>query len=135
MKKLLKRLFAPSNTREDLGRRGEREAERFLKKRGYRIIERNYRTRHGEIDLVALYGDTLVFVEVKTRLSQEFGLPQDSVRGKKRTHIVKVAGHFIAENPQFRDHNVRFDVVGITMEGRTPRIEHIAHAFDVEGKS
>ncbi len=131
MKKILKRLFTPSAKR-CLGVAGEKEAERFLKKKGYRIIARNYRTRHGEIDLIALDGDTLVFVEVKTRGSDNFGLPQEAVDRRKRAHITKVSKYFLAENHGFKDHNVRFDVVGLTVEGGILRVEHISNAFEVE---
>ncbi len=132
MKDILKRLFAPSAGKTDLGRAGEKEAERFLKKKGYRIVERNYRTRHGEIDIVALDGDTLVFVEVKTRLSHGFGIPQDSVDRRKMAHIIKASKYYITENPTLKDHNVRFDVVGITIDKEGLKFEHIPHAFEVE---
>ncbi len=132
MKGILKRLFAPSTARMGLGKAGEKEAERFLKKKGYRIVERNYRTRRGEIDIVALDGDTLVFVEVKTRLSHSFGTPQDSVDRTKMAHIIKASKYYITENPALKDHNVRFDVVGITVHKDGLKIEHIPHAFEVE---
>lgn len=79
------------------GQIGERSAERELRRMGYQIITRNYRTRRGEIDLVAKDGDTLVFVEVKTRLGGAYGTPEEAITSKKQAHLVSAARSYLQE--------------------------------------
>ena len=101
---------------------GEWRAARYLKKQGLRIIEKRYRTRHGEIDLIAWDGDTLVFVEVKMRAKGKIGDGAAAVNGQKRRSIRYAAQIYLQSHP-VRD--VRFDVIEITLSG----IRHIRHAF------
>lgn len=107
-----------------LGSQGEEIAEKYLKQKGYVILERNFRCRCGEIDIIAENRSGLVFVEVKTRRSQKYGLPCESVNAAKQRHIKRTAACYIAaKHIEHRD--VRLDVIEIlTMEGQT-YIHHI----------
>lgn len=99
--------------RKIFGARGESIAERFLEGEGYRVVERNYRSPHGEVDLIALEGDVLAFVEVKTRKDDSFGTPGESVGRVKQARLVKTSLHYMTEKG-IDDTDVRFDVVSIT---------------------
>lgn len=115
-------------SRKRVGDRGERLALEYLAGKGYSLVERNYRTRFGEIDLILRSGATLVFVEVKLRRGSGFGDPLESVTPRKQATIRSLAEGYIADlEPDFED--VRFDVVGIleTADGR--EIQHIQNAF------
>lgn len=110
-----------------VGKSGERLAEEYLRKKGYRFVERNYTTEIGEIDLIFTDGNCLVFVEVKARASEEFGRPAEAVDYRKQRKISRVAGEYIKRNMYFGA-AVRFDVVEVfTSDGH---IEHIENAFD-----
>lgn len=113
-----------------LGREGEDLAARFLMKRGYRILERNYSTSQGEIDLIALDRDQVVFVEVKTRTSEAYGAPELAVNPRKQRRMIKAALGYI----KFKKlHQVpcRFDVVAISAaSGR--EVELIQNAFEMD---
>jgi putative endonuclease len=115
--------------RAGLGPTGEQYAERYLRKKRYRIVTRNYVCPLGEIDLVALDRKTIVFVEVKTRTGREHADPQDAVNAPKRQHITRVAEHFLRRT-HAEDRQSRFDVVAITV---TPdkqwHVEHLMDAF------
>jgi putative endonuclease len=110
------------------GRRGEDMASSYLRDSGYEILARNYRFGRCEIDIVARKGNTLVFVEVKTRRSRSFGHPILSVTASKTRNIVKTAGQFI-ERTGLDSLEVRFDVITVMFEGGEHVIEHIADAF------
>ncbi len=112
------------------GRRSESEAARFLKQKGYKILRRNYRNRLGEIDLIALDKDTLVFVEVKARRSDEFGGPKNAVTRHKQKKIARVALFYLKECGQ-GERKARFDVVAISHNDRVQRIELIKNAFEL----
>ena len=101
---------------------GERQAARYLKKQGMRIVARRYRTAHGEIDLIAREKDTLVFVEVKSRPRGLIGDGVRAVNSEKKRHLRYAAKAYLSENPCER---VRFDVVEITAAG----IRHIPNAL------
>ncbi len=111
------------------GKRGEAMAEKFLKKKGYKILHKNFRTRFGEIDLVALERGTLVFIEVKARSGAGFGSPLAAVGTKKQSHLTMAANIYVEEN-RVTDRPLRFDVVGILGEGKEAKIELIKNAFD-----
>jgi putative endonuclease len=115
--------------RASVGRRGEDEAARFLESRGYKVLERNYRCRYGEIDIVARDGKTVVFVEVKTRGSDRFGAPTASVDARKQKKILLTSQFYIESNRLF-DSDLRFDVVGIEMNGRKIVFELVKNAFE-----
>ena len=112
------------------GKKGEELAADFLTKAGYRIIERNYRCVFGEIDIVAEEGNTLVFVEVKSRRSASYGEPQLAVGYRKQRKISTVALNYIEEK-QRQGSSARFDVVSIRMTFPKPAIELIKNAFEL----
>lgn len=114
-----------------VGSQGEELAANFLRRLRYRILERNYRCRCGEIDIVARQGETVVFVEVKTRRSDRYGSPALSVTPFKQRQIARAAQTWLAAN-RLADAAARFDVLSIRLrEGEPPEIEHIANAFDL----
>lgn len=117
--------------RKELGKKGEEIALRFLKKRGYRIIERNYVCKMGEMDIIAKEKDTLVFVEVKARTSTTFGPPQLAVNSSKQRQLSKVALNFLKEK-QIEDMKARFDVVAILLGPKGEEVELIRDAFDLK---
>jgi putative endonuclease len=116
--------------RREVGQKGEKIALRFLKKSGYRIIERNYVCKMGEMDIVAKEKDTVVFVEVKTRTSIAFGPPQLAVNPTKQMQLSKVALYFLKER-ELEEVKARFDVVAILLGPRGEKIELIRDAFDL----
>jgi len=118
--------------RGEIGRRGEALAAELLRAKGLTIVERNFRCRAGEIDLVALDGPTLVFVEVRSRRGDRAGTPFESVDQRKQAQVTRVARHFVAARGLL-DHDVRFDVVGIRFDQEPPAIEHLSAAFDAAG--
>jgi putative endonuclease len=123
--------------RQTLGRRGEAAAERHLRRRGYKILGRGDRLhRRDELDLIALDGRTIVFVEVKTRGSQEFGHPAEAVDAAKQRRLTRLAVTFLKRH-HLLDHPARFDVIAVTWPAgqRRPAIEHIENAFEAAGKN
>lgn len=104
-------------------------AAEALRARGLRIVERNFRCRAGEIDLVALDGAVLVFVEVRSRRGAIAGTPLESVDGRKQARVARVARQYLAARGH-RERDVRFDVVGIRFDADPPVIEHVPGAFD-----
>lgn len=112
------------------GRRGEAQAENFLKKAGLQIVARNVRVGYDEIDLIAKQGDTLIFVEVKTRAREDFGRPIAAVDRAKRRKLSRAAMHFLKKH-KLRPPHIRFDVVEVV--GEKPEIRHIQNAFTLEG--
>jgi putative endonuclease len=122
-----------NDQRHRLGVAGEQLAAEHLIRRGFSIVERNYRTRWGELDIVAYDGYTLAFCEVKTRrVAAGTGSPFDSLRPRKRARVRKMAGSWLIERTQ-RPHAdaVRFDAIGVTFDpaGRLVGIEHLEGAF------
>lgn len=113
----------------DSGRTGEDLAHRYLRAQGCTIVARNYRmrSRSGEIDVVAWQGETLVFVEVKTRASAEFGEPEAAVDAEKRSRLQRAARDY-ARRANVNWDQTRFDIVSIVL-GRPPRIEWLRNAF------
>ena len=116
--------------RKKVGVWGENVAVEYLKSKGYKIVERNFRCRFGEIDIIAEDGDVLTFVEVRTRFEGEKNPPQLSVNNKKQNHISRVAKYYIMLK-KIKDVVCRFDVVAINKKDM--KIEHIINAFEVEG--
>jgi putative endonuclease len=111
-----------------LGKWGEEQAAVHLEQKGYRILERNYRTGYGEIDLIAEREQTIVFVEVKTRSSTAFGHPEEAVTQEKLTHIVDSAESYLQEHPELIG-DWRIDVISITkVRGSSPEIIHFENA-------
>jgi len=114
------------------GRRAERWAALYLRFRGYRVVERNYRTKAGEIDIIAEKGATLAFVEVKARSHGAYGSPREAVDEHKRRRITAAAALYLA-GKRGRWDSLRFDVVTVEKGGLLGlRIEHVKGAFDAE---
>lgn len=108
-----------------LGRLGEQSASKYLTKKKYKIIEKNFTTKVGEVDLIALYGDLLVFIEVKTRSSTVYGNPAEAVDYNKQRKYVLLAQQYVFMHPEHNKRSIRFDVVEILNE----QINHIEGAF------
>ena len=123
------------DSRRELGAKGEKFAAKFLKRRGYKIIQRNYRCKLGEMDIIAERGGTTVFVEVTSRRTAEFGPPQSAVTAAKRSQISKVALCYIREK-NLIGQSCRFDVLALSFlsDSRRPKIEHIENAFELSRK-
>ena len=113
------------------GERGELRAAEYLQKKGFCILERNYRTRRGEIDIICADDRYLVFVEVKTRSSTSFGMPCEAVTSVKQRKLVLAAQQWLYNHPT--ELQPRFDVVEILVspDRSTCRIRHIPDAFEV----
>jgi putative endonuclease len=120
------------NGRGELGRRGEALAAELLQAQGLTIVERNFRCRAGEIDLVALDGETLVFVEVRSRRGDRLGTPFESVDLRKQARVTRVARQFLASRG-LDDRAVRFDVVGVRFDAEPPALDHLRAAFEAAG--
>jgi putative endonuclease len=114
-----------------LGRRGEDLACRHLEAQGLRLLERNYRCRMGEIDLVMLEGATLVLVEVRSRTTAEHGSAAATVGPRKQQRFIRAARHLLLTRPDYRRLPARFDVVAIdpAAMGEPPRVSWIRDAF------
>jgi putative endonuclease len=121
--------------RKTLGQRGEAAAARFLKRRGYKIVARSDRLDPGELDLVAVDGRTIVFVEVKTRQSGDAGHPAEAVDAAKQRRLTRLAVTYLKRH-RLLDYPARFDVVAVTWPDgqRRPTIEHFPNAFDAVGE-
>ena len=118
------------NGKQLLGKEGERIAERYLLKKGYKLVERNYRCPSGELDLIVLDRRVVVFVEVKTRTGHAFGTPFEAVEFRKQQKMTQAAQYFLAQKG-LQQRDARFDVVGISWPGRQPVVEHIENAFEL----
>lgn len=113
------------------GQQGESEAEKFLTTRcRYQVIERNYRSPFGEIDLIALDSRTIVFIEVRSHTGSQFGDPLESVNRRKQWQIAKTALYYLARH-RLQDREARFDVVGVRWEEGRAHLAHIKGAFDL----
>lgn len=118
-----------------LGERGEREAARFVKRLGYKIVATSRRARIGELDLVAVDGRFVVFIEVKTRRSSDKGHPADAVDDDKQQRLTRLALAFLKRHGLLDHCTARFDVIAITWsdDSQPPKIEHFKNAFDAHG--
>jgi putative endonuclease len=122
-----------TDERLKLGAAGEQLAAEHLTRRGLRILERNFRTRWGELDLIACDQSAIVFCEVKTRVARTAGRdPLESVHPRKRQQVRRIAGRWLAERPDRpRVRDLRFDAIGVTLDpqGRLLRLDHVENAF------
>lgn len=114
-----------------VGHWAERRAEAFLKRRGLKTVGRNYACKLGEIDLIAVDGATLAFVEVRFRRSSSHGSAAASVTTTKQQRIARTAAHFLLTHPEWSRFPTRFDVVALTRPNCRVRIEWIRNAFIV----
>ncbi|MFC1645555.1 YraN family protein [Candidatus Omnitrophota bacterium] len=123
-----------NNTKLELGRKGEDAAVDFLKRKGYKIIERNYRNKLGEIDVIAKDSNTLCFIEVKTRTNFKFGYPQEAITNFKQKKINRVALSYLKQY-NLLNISARFDIISVVFNKQDKfDIEIIKDAFSLEGK-
>lgn len=115
-------------TKKNFGNLGESVACRYLEKHGYKIIERNFRIRGGEIDIIALKDQTLIFIEVKTRYSRAFGLPEESITRRKIAFLIRAINFYVVYHPN-APKALRLDAVVIEFANQKTiqRIEHITN--------
>lgn len=119
-----------SAAKQALGELGERIAERWLKRHGWRIVQRRFRSGHRDIDLVVERDGTVAFVEVKARVGIEFGDPVEAVNWKKQQQLARSASVWIDRHGKPAE-SYRFDVVGVLVQGERVRIRHVANAFSL----
>jgi len=119
-----------NDNRRHTGNRGESLAVTALKKRGYKILEQNYRSKLGEIDIIAAEGSVLAFVEVKARQTDQFGDPKEAITPRKQRKISMVALEYLKQTGQM-GRSARFDVVAVRMSPGQPDVEIIKNAFDL----
>ena len=112
------------------GALGEDLACEYLKSKGYKIIERNFRKKYQEIDIIALHNKILVFVEVKTRKTSSFGTPFESIDSWKLKHLIALAQFYKMLNPKLPD-DMRIDAIGVTLNGA--KLEKIEHLENITG--
>lgn len=119
-----------SKRRVNLGRSGEQRAVEYLQNKGYKILERNFRSKFGEIDIVALDGNFLVFIEVKTRWSKKYGLPEEAVTPTKIRSIIKTGKYYKLLHSQTPD-LMRIDVIAIELDskGKFHEIRHLKNVI------
>ena len=117
-----------SNSTKERGKQGEDRACEYLIKEGYKIIERNWRTKGGEIDIIAMKDEVLVFVEVKTFPNATSDMLSSVLGIQKQKRIVKTAKHFLLKHRQYSNSYIRFDVIVLDMQGLPPAY-HIENAF------
>lgn len=120
--------------RKLFGNAGERAAARFLRQQGYRILSRQWLTRWGEFDLIALDGDTIVFVEVKTRRSDRYGHPAEAVTRAKQQRMTRQALVYL-KRYGLLERRARFDIIAIVWpeNSKQPQIQHLKNAFEPHG--
>lgn len=122
----------PRKSKQHVGQAGEKAAAALLRREGFRIIDRNFRTPLGEIDMIAEEDDVLCFIEVKTRRSRAYGGPAEAITPRKQHQIAKVAAVYMSRNyPEGR--TCRFDVVTVTEKNDLPVVGLIRDAFRLEG--
>ncbi len=120
-----------SKERIGLGHKGEALAADFLKQNGYRILRLNYKTKLGEIDIIAQDKDTICFVEVKTRSSNRFGLGSEAVLGAKQRQVAKAALSFLKEK-RLWGKKARFDVISVDCSAVDAKLNLIKNAFELD---
>ncbi|MGL1860911.1 MAG: YraN family protein [Pseudodesulfovibrio sp.] len=121
--------LTPTKRRGDLG---EDAAARYLEQQGFRVLERNWRFKQWELDLICRDGDTLVFVEVKTRGAGTMGTPADGLNRKKQARLVKAASQYLTKKDLW-DMPCRFDLAAVIATGESMDVDHIEDAFDLTG--
>jgi len=127
----LRHRFQPAS----LGEQGERQAARFLRRLGYRIVATRHRRRYGEIDIIAVEDQTVVFVEVKTRRSEEHGRPAEAVNAQRQARLTRAALAFLKSHGLL-EYASRFDIVEVVwpQDQKRPKIQHLSNAFPPVGQ-
>jgi putative endonuclease len=124
-------MFAPmSAATQEFGILGERIAERWLRRHGWRVVQRRFRSGHRDIDLVVEREGTVAFVEVKARKGREFGDPVEAVNWSKQRELARSASVWIDRHGRPAE-SYRFDVVGVLVEGDRVRVRHVPNAFSL----
>ena len=123
-----------SAARQEFGELGERIAERWLKRQGWRIVQRRFRSGHRDIDLVVEREGTVAFVEVKARRGLAFGDPVEAVNWSKQKELVRSASVWIDRHGRPAE-SYRFDVVGVLVEGDRVRVRHVPNAFSLQNSA
>jgi putative endonuclease len=116
----------------ETGTKGEELAANFLQEKGYDILETNWRFKNLEADIIAIFKNTLVIVEVKTRSNNYFGEPEVFVNKQKQRNLVKAANEYVQKYNL--DYDVRFDIISIVIKGNPPIVNHIEDAFYASSK-
>lgn len=124
----------PPEERSAAGREAEEAVCGYLRERGMEIVARNFRSRGGEVDIVAREGDTLAFVEVRSRGREDFGRPEESVGRGKRLRVVSAARGYLAASSPAGWRVARFDVAAVEEGPAGPVIRYYPNAFDARGK-
>ncbi|HKP15507.1 MAG TPA: YraN family protein [Gemmatimonadaceae bacterium] len=124
----LRRMPPMSAARQSFGELGERIAERWLRERGWRVVQRRFRSGHRDIDLVVERDGVVAFVEVKARRGDRFGGPVEAVNWRKQKELGRSARVWVSRHGR-SDDAYRFDVVGVLVEGERVRIRHVEDAF------
>lgn len=114
----------------EIGKLGEEKAAQYLRKKGWKILQRNFKARYGEIDIVAQYADVLVFIEVKTRIGSAYGSPEESVTPRKLREVVETAQYYKMLHPNLPD-ALRVDVIGIVLDATTLLPTYFNHIENV----
>lgn len=122
----------PQEWRRSLGNRGEELAATYLEEKGYLVLQRNYRSGAGEIDIVAQDGGCLVFVEVRARSTKEYGTPEESITLSKAQRLIEVAQGYLQERGESAG-GWRIDLVAIRWRGDLYRLDHIVNAVTGDG--
>ena len=123
-----------SAAKQEFGELGEQIAERWLKRQGWRVVQRRFRSGHRDIDLVVEREGTVAFVEVKARRGNEFGDPVEAVNWAKQRELVRSASVWIDRYGRPSD-SYRFDVVGVLVQGERVRVRHVANAFELRNSA
>ena len=118
--------------RQSVGKRGEQIASEYLVRHGYKILDRNFKARYGELDIIALDKNILVFVEVKTRINESFGTPAEAVTPRKLREVIQTAQYYKILHPEFPD-AIRIDVIGILLDLDTMSTKSLEHIPNVTG--
>ena len=113
-----------------VGTFGEDVAASFLSKKGYKILQRNFKARYGELDIIAIHNKTLVFIEVKTRTSLRFGTPEEAITPRKLHELVQTAQYYVILHPELPT-LMRIDVIGIMMDEITEEVQRITHTENI----
>jgi len=116
--------------RKSLGNLGENLALKYLQNKGYKFIDRNFRSKFGEIDLILQDEDTLVFVEVKTRFGKSFGSPEEAITSKKINSLMKTSQYFELLNPNFGE-KMRIDLVAVDFVPATKKLLNLRHLENI----
>lgn len=113
---------------KEIGKYGENIACKYLEKNGYNILCRNFNTNNSEIDIIAKDKDEIVFIEVKSRTSKQYGAPIESVNEFKKKHIISAAKYYIYKN-SLENKNIRFDIIEVYINEKENLINHIKNVF------